>query len=496
MTYKAQANTDTGKPAASGGGVHARAGQAIRGNLYRGTGGKFQAGPGAQLQDRLAKLRAAMPKGPIRTAGKKGKGKKGKGKAAKPKQTPEQRAAAKEQQRLQNRKDALGKLSSKPNAAAMSALDALAKGDMVDPDMAGAIADETGLAERHADGSITLSAAGKKLLSSLDKGDAAGAAEAIAGAGDKQAKQEERTQAKEKRQQAVAQRKADREKKKAGGGGKPKAAEQERAAARAQRTADQEKRKQQRAADRAGREKARATDAANKEKIKTAQKERQTDRGLRSLSRGGKVGDSQLLDMEDAGLIAFGKDNKPTLTDKGKKRLAGRVGTTKALEDATKMQIDPDIGQLITAQTTMERYANAHYLALASWADAQGYDGLKAWADEEAADELTHARAFIEFARARGGDVALQPLDAPPVSFGSYADALQATLTLEQSVTASLSRMAVTARGVGDETTALLAGEYLQKQVGAEKDLATYIQRVGRASGTTLDLLDGELFGD
>lgn len=351
---KAQADADTGKPAAGGSGFGARAGSAIRGNLFRGTGGKFQAGPGAVLQDRLAKLRAAMPTGKLRA--KAGKGKKGKAKGGKGKPG----AGAKEQRRLQNRKDALGKLASKPNDAAMAALDALAKGDAVDPDMAGAIADETGLAERHADGSVTLSAAGKKLLSSLDKGDAAGAAAAIAGAGDKQAKQEAQGQAKEARQQAAEKRKAEREKakaeraskKKAGGGGaaKPKAppekapapdrekVKQERDAARAQRTAEQAKRKQQRATEQAGKEKAKAADKASKDKVKTAQKERQADRSLRSLSRGAKVGESQLLDMEDAGLISFDKQNKPQLTDKGKKRLAARTAPNDSIAPGSARQ--------------------------------------------------------------------------------------------------------------------------------------------------------------
>ncbi len=414
MTYKAQADPDSGKPAASGGGFGAHAGSSIRGNLFRGTGGKFQAGPGAVLQDRLAKLRAAMPKGKLRAkAGKRKKGKSGKGKLG---------AGTKEQQRLQNRKDALGKLTSKPNDAAMAALDALAKGGAVDPDVAGAIADETGLAERHADGSVTLSAAGKKLLSSLDKGDTAGAAAAIAGAGDKQAKQEAQGQAKEARQQATEKRKAEREKakaeraskkKKAGGAAKPKPkasppeqSDQAKAEAVAKnrdavtkkmmandtgittqgfnalsklsdsgemdkgtadvlegmglidkdaagkprvsvqgrkllRAADKgdydaaldavaagndrAASRKQKAGEKAGKEKTHATDKASKDKVKTAQKERQTDRGLRSLSRGAKVEESQLLDMEDAGLIAFDKQNKPQLTDKGKKRLAART---------------------------------------------------------------------------------------------------------------------------------------------------------------------------
>lgn len=425
MTYKAQADTDTGKPAASGGGVHARAGQSIRGNLFRGTGGRFQAGPGAQLQDRLAKLRAAMPKGPIRATGKKGKGKKGR--AAKPKQTPEQRAAAKEQAEAANRAKTYSDLGLAEDAA--GALDDLAAGRPVDDD--GGLV-KMGLAEQAKDGSYRLTAAGHAVMNAANKGDLAAAKEARGRGADSAATRTEREQAKGARQQAAAQRKAEQEKKragkqkKAGGGGsaKPKAPTPEetdqakaeartknreavtkkmmandtgittqgfsalsklsdtgemdkgtadvlegmglvdkdaqgkprvsvqgrkllraadkgdydaaldavaaggdRAAARKQKAGEKAGKEKAQAKEKADKEKARAADKANKEKIRVAQKERQTDRGLRSLSRGGKVGDSQLLDMEDEGLIAFGKDNKPTLTEKGKKRLAARAAS-------------------------------------------------------------------------------------------------------------------------------------------------------------------------
>ena len=102
-----------------------------------------------------------------------------------------------------------------------------------------------------------------------------------------------------------------------------------------------------------------------------------------------------------------------------------------------------------------------------------------------------HAQSQIEYLNDRG-TVALEPLDAPPVTYTNYAGVLQGALALEQSVTEALTNIVYRARSSGDEATALFIGGFLPEQVKAEKELQTYIQRVQR--GAPIDLLDAELY--
>lgn len=145
------------------------------------------------------------------------KGKKGKGggagkkpklsdadKAAKRKADIAQHAQEAEAQRVQNRTNSLAKLTNRPNDQAMAVLDSLAKGGTGDQAMLESMT-KTGLVEKHADGSYTLSTHGHGLLSALDKGDAGRAAEAIAGGGDKVSATTDRANAKA---QALADRNA------------------------------------------------------------------------------------------------------------------------------------------------------------------------------------------------------------------------------------------------------------------------------------------------
>lgn len=157
---------------------------------------------------------------------------------------------------------------------------------------------------------------------------------------------------------------------------------------------------------------------------------------------------------------------------------------------AGKMALEPDLYELLNAQVTKERYAAAVYSALGTWADSQGFEGLTKWADEASAEEAGHAQKFIGYLRDRAS-VRLEVVEAPPVDFGAYDQALLAALTLERGVSEAIREIYRVAVAEADGATAALAEWFLDEQVKAEKELVTYIQRVRR--GDPLDLLDIEL---
>lgn len=155
------------------------------------------------------------------------------------------------------------------------------------------------------------------------------------------------------------------------------------------------------------------------------------------------------------------------------------------------MDISPKLAALITAQITRERFASATYLSLASWADKQGFEGLSGWADKSSAEETGHAKRFVDYLRDRG-TVMLEAVDAPQADFTNYQQALQATLMLEKTVSRAIGDLYMAAMEAGDGATAKLASEFLTEQVESEKEIETYLLRIGR--GSPVDLLDMELF--
>jgi Family of unknown function (DUF6582) len=180
-------------------------------------GGMANPAIAARVKEILAEKAKKKEKKP--KAGGKGKGK-GKGKAAKPKEsrTPQEKAN-------QNRTQVAKQSGMEKLEGPLVRLAAGMRTEDLEKDAHDELI-KKGLAERHANGTVTLSASGKKWKAAADKGDASAAqgaltdAEArVADKADKDKvhaeKQAARDQAKAERQAAAAQRKAEREKAKA-----------------------------------------------------------------------------------------------------------------------------------------------------------------------------------------------------------------------------------------------------------------------------------------
>jgi ferritin len=144
---------------------------------------------------------------------------------------------------------------------------------------------------------------------------------------------------------------------------------------------------------------------------------------------------------------------------------------------------------LLLRHINAEQYAAHAYNQIASWADAQGFMGLRDWADDAAAEEQQHAKAFIDYARTRGA-VVMRPIASPP-AIGGYAEALRIALEVEQAVAQSLQELASFSND--DDATETIAGDYLLKeQWPAIHFLEQALRKVQR--GAPIDLLDAELF--
>lgn len=213
----------------------ARAGQAIVGNLGRDARGHWvrigAAGPsrdsGALVREAgrdARQLAATLPK----TRG--GRGRKAP-KGKQPKQTPEEKRQAREEQRAANRDAVFGTLQ--VDGDIQASLLKLANGGQPDGDVGGIV--DAGLAVRDAEGQYRLTPQGRALFAAASAGDAGRARDALSLGHDRVIAAAQRQEAAQTRQQAREQR------------------QQEREQQRAQRQQEREQRQEARAAERASR---------------------------------------------------------------------------------------------------------------------------------------------------------------------------------------------------------------------------------------------------
>lgn len=154
----------------------------------------------------------------------------------------------------------------------------------------------------------------------------------------------------------------------------------------------------------------------------------------------------------------------------------------------------PEVKTLLDQQINAEAYAAQLYLAVNAWADAQGFEGLSAWALAEAQAEQTHQRHFLAYANERGRP-AFAAIAQPPGDYADYAAALAVLLQVEQAVWANLTALDAAAYAAGDSATCLLATrQILEEQVPSVHRLEQALAIVAR--GAPIDLLDREIWED
>ena len=77
------------------------------------------------------------------------------------------------------------------------------------------------------------------------------------------------------------------------------------------------------------------------------------------------------------------------------------------------------IEEALNKQVTVEASSSQVYLAMASWAETLGFEGVATFMYAHSDEEREHMLKLIKFINERGGHAKVSQLDAPPAEFGS-----------------------------------------------------------------------------
>lgn len=80
------------------------------------------------------------------------------------------------------------------------------------------------------------------------------------------------------------------------------------------------------------------------------------------------------------------------------------------------------IEKALNDQIRIEAESSQVYLAMASWAEIQGFEGVSSFMYAHSDEERMHMLKLVKFVNERGGHATVSDLKAPPVSFGSFRE--------------------------------------------------------------------------
>jgi len=97
--------------------------------------------------------------------------------------------------------------------------------------------------------------------------------------------------------------------------------------------------------------------------------------------------------------------------------------------------ISPKLVKILNDQVKLELAANMQYLAMASWAEVNGYNGVATFFFKQSAEERTHMLKLVNFINERGKEAIIPEVTQPPSKFETIKDIFTIFLESEQQVT-------------------------------------------------------------
>ena len=130
----------------------------------------------------------------------------------------------------------------------------------------------------------------------------------------------------------------------------------------------------------------------------------------------------------------------------------------------TPVMLHEKIEQALNAQITLEGQSSHAYLAMAVWAETNGFDGTAAFLYTHAEEERQHMLKLMRFVNERGGTALVPALSVTQTTFNGLEQIFEMILEHETRVTASINDVVDTCLSLKDYTTHNFMQWYVSEQ--------------------------------
>lgn len=122
----------------------------------------------------------------------------------------------------------------------------------------------------------------------------------------------------------------------------------------------------------------------------------------------------------------------------------------------------------LNQQIELEAASSQYYLAMASWAEIQGMNGVAQFLYHHSDEERMHMLKLMKYINERGGHAEVPLLKAPPKAFKSVKDVFDQVLKHEIKVSTEINKLVAICVKEGDYTTHNFLQWYVSEQIEEE----------------------------
>lgn len=136
------------------------------------------------------------------------------------------------------------------------------------------------------------------------------------------------------------------------------------------------------------------------------------------------------------------------------------------------------IEEALNVQVYVEAESSQFYLAMASWAETKGLEGVANFLFGHSDEERLHMLKLVKFINERGGHAIIPALGKPPVDFESVQNVFQSLLDHEEKVTQGINEVVDICLQEKDYTTHNFMQWYVSEQIEEESLARTILDKL------------------
>ncbi len=149
----------------------------------------------------------------------------------------------------------------------------------------------------------------------------------------------------------------------------------------------------------------------------------------------------------------------------------------------------------LNEQIQKEGYSANLYLAMASWAETEGFDGITQWLYAQAQEETEHMLKIIGFVNERGGKAVIPAFEQPPAEWKSVKEMFDQVLKHEQYVTESIHSIIPVIEKEKDYAALNWIQWFVDEQMEEESSVQEIIDKLKLIGDKNLYMFDRDIMG-
>lgn len=151
------------------------------------------------------------------------------------------------------------------------------------------------------------------------------------------------------------------------------------------------------------------------------------------------------------------------------------------------------IEDICNRQIEREGYSSNLYLAMASWAETNGFSGVAEWLYVQSDEERIHMLKFIKYVNERDGKAVIPAFKKPDTEYKTVVDLFQEILKHEQFVTASINEIVSLTLEEKDFNTHTFLQWFVNEQVEEEKSARIILDKLRLVGKNNLYQFDRDI---